>query len=85
MIFGQHVAFTEKKTRVDSAIGMEWKMFCHCPESWEKLWTEKVFAGESGKVKVDAKLINVNSDEARNWTGLPREDYWVMNWSVTRL
>ena len=51
-------------------------MFCHSPESWEKLWTEEVFGPDQKvKVKVDTRLTE--------WEGqMENEKGWILSWSV---
>ena len=62
VIFGQHGARPVKGSRVEGlpqatldkaeAEGKslsEFRMFCHSPESWRKLWVEDVFGGTDRK------------------------------------
>jgi hypothetical protein len=65
-------------------------MFCHSPESWQKLWVEDVFGGTDGKgeerVKVDAELSLVERrDLVENEVDPQLSKFWVMNWCITRL
>lgn len=103
VIFGQHGARPVKGSRVEGlsqailnkakAEGRylsEFSMFCHSPESWQKLWVEDVFGGTDGKgeerVKVDAELSLVERrDLVENEVDPQLSKFWVMNWCITRL
>lgn len=76
VIFGQHGSRPEKGYRRRRGASEENGMFCHSPESWEKLWTEEVFGpSQEVRVKVDALLIEWDSR-------MENEKVWVMIWSV---
>jgi len=85
IIFGQHNSLPVKGPREDMSVrvpnepGKTTPMFCHSPESWEKLWTEDVFGDASGtRVKVEANLKEVPND----LTLVQENKLWVMSWSV---
>ena len=69
IIFGQHGSRPENR-------GIPGEMFCHSPETWEKLWTEEVFGPDQKvRVKVDTRLTE--------WEGqMENEKGWVLSWCV---
>lgn len=77
VIFGSQVG-SEIKGFKSSSRGSS--LFCHSPESWEEVWA-KVY--KNGKVKVEARLKPIDSDDfAMLEQG---HGYSMLVWSVTRL
>lgn len=81
MFFGVHGGKTEKGFW--SPTGHQYKMFCHSPDSWKELW-EGIFG--KGKVEVKARLRKeVGGVEFFGTYPGNKEQYHVMEWSITRL
>lgn len=81
MFFGEHGGRPEKGFWTPT--GHDYKMFCHSPDSWRELW-EGIFG--KGKVEVKAKLRNEigGVDYFGTYPG-NKDQYQVMEWSITRL
>ncbi|KDR76357.1 hypothetical protein GALMADRAFT_247764 [Galerina marginata CBS 339.88] len=85
IIFGQHGAKSVKGIRAETGHRGDGElvyMFCHSPDSWREMWTQKVFGPDSGKgvtVEVDAELVE---DKAPGTTTMEQEGLWNMNWAV---
>ncbi|KAJ7267478.1 hypothetical protein C8J57DRAFT_366825 [Mycena rebaudengoi] len=79
VIFGAHIG-EEHEGYVHQPQLSSGKMFCHCPESWTRLW-QSIFP--PGTVQVEAKL-NKNDPNYVSSRASDDEDL-VIVWSVTRL
>ena len=81
IIFGSHCGMPVK----GQTSGTFERVFCHSPESWTKMWEERIF--EKGQVKVNTVLKELNIIVERERT-VPAEEgngtYWLF-WSVERL
>ncbi|PSR71363.1 hypothetical protein PHLCEN_2v12739 [Hermanssonia centrifuga] len=83
-IFGAHGGRPEKGFRIAASRpdshGV--RMFCHCPESWKRLWEKEVF--REGRVTVKAHLQEV---ERGDLLAVDSEGskFHLIIWSVTRL
>ncbi|KAF9233622.1 hypothetical protein BU15DRAFT_90264 [Melanogaster broomeanus] len=73
VICGGSFALPEKGVKKDGALGSEFDMFCHSPESWVELWDGVVF--QKGQVKVDAHLTE------EEFGGFK---FWYLRWCVRR-
>ncbi|KAJ8509376.1 hypothetical protein ONZ45_g8455 [Pleurotus djamor] len=80
VIFGIHGGMQEKGVRVTHFKDVEYRMFCHSPQSWEELWDGQVF--EKGTVKVEAVIRGIEMDDPT----LTQEPTWpALVYSITRL
>jgi hypothetical protein len=83
MIFGLHIAVTEKKGFEPSIMhDRDTRMWCHSPESWTELWDGHVF--EKGAVEVQTKLVHMEKKKLQ--PDAPQNATYInLVWSVTRL
>lgn len=79
MIIGVHRGNPEEGSRAERFAGKEYTMFYHSPESWSALWDGEIF--EKGTVKVDTRLVGYTRWAVNG----SRENFWFMEWSVTRI
>jgi hypothetical protein len=80
VIFGEHIAKEHEGNTVEMDTHGNWKVFCHSPESWTKLWLELF---PEGTVQVEARL-NKNDPSYCSHRVDPDRD-GMMAWAVTRL
>ncbi|KAJ8518181.1 hypothetical protein ONZ45_g4716 [Pleurotus djamor] len=80
VIFGCHGGLPKKGLRQQIFKNIDYRMFCHDPESFKELWETQVF--EKGTVKVETQLVErVRTDTEVNVGTM----FYVLVWTVTRL
>ena len=71
-----HAARPEAGARLERGV---LQMYYHSPESWAALWDGEVCT--KGTVRVETRLVPVEKETPSG----EKLEYWVMEWSVTRL
>ncbi|KIK79942.1 hypothetical protein PAXRUDRAFT_833842 [Paxillus rubicundulus Ve08.2h10] len=74
IICGGSFGLQEKGVKKDGALGSEFDMFCHSPQSWIELWDGVAF--RKGLVEVDTSLTE---EEVGGFK------FWYLRWCVKRL
>lgn len=80
MLLGIHVGLVEKGFW---AANLDYKLFCHSPESWKELW-EGIFGKGKVEVKAELKPQVGGLDHFGTFPGNTQPIY-LMEYSVTRL
>lgn len=80
IIFGVHLT---KREKGDYPILTKYtfRKFCHSIESWKDMW-EETFGPEKGVVKVEARLVEIDSKVVKEVWGDEVGEMYRMNWSV---
>jgi len=71
IVFGSHAALPKQGVVRDEVFGMIVEVYCHDPESWNKLWED------AGPFKTETFLTEVVRPDG--------ETAWMMAWSATRI
>ena len=79
-IVGQQAGRPEKGLREERGRVAPVMVFYHSPESWADLWDGEVF--EKGTVRVEARLASMTAETT---LGRLQNEFWFMEWSVTRV